>query len=96
MPGLKCRVLVGPATDDFAPNINVVDEAFDGPLDEYVAKNFANLKLKLAGLEQVGGHDVKLEGGQRAVGMVARHTQFVPVLEQTSTSSAGAARPSTS
>ena len=83
MPGLKHRVLVGPAADDFAPNINVVDERFDGELDEYVLKSFANLKLKFSGFEQVGGNDLQLDDGRRAVKMVVRHSQFGAPLEQT-------------
>ena len=83
MPGLKYKILVGPPADDFAPNINIVDERFDGDLDDYMLENFASLKLKFAGFEQVGGNDVRLDDGRRAVKMVIRHTQFGTPLEQT-------------
>jgi hypothetical protein len=43
-PGLKYKIVVGPAVAGFAPNINIVDESFTGSLDSYVEKNLANLR----------------------------------------------------
>jgi hypothetical protein len=39
MPGRKYKVAFGRPTGNFAPNINIVDESFSGPLDSYVDAN---------------------------------------------------------
>lgn len=36
VPGFKYRFIFGPASNNFAPNINFVDEAYTGSLTEYV------------------------------------------------------------
>ena len=38
-PGLKYKVAFGPTANSFTPNINVVDEAYDGSLKSYVDAN---------------------------------------------------------
>ena len=44
IPGLKYKALVGPADNDFTPNINFVDETFDGSTDVYVSAVITQLK----------------------------------------------------
>ncbi|MFA5107879.1 MAG: hypothetical protein WC497_06210 [Patescibacteria group bacterium] len=41
-PGLKYQAAVGPAANLFSPNINVVDEVYDGDLKSYVDQNAKN------------------------------------------------------
>jgi hypothetical protein len=48
VPGLKYKVAVGPAAGGFAPNINVVDEAFAGTLDAYVQTNMTTVQKVFA------------------------------------------------
>jgi hypothetical protein len=36
-PGMKYKIAVGEVKDNFAQNINVVDEAFGGTMEEYVS-----------------------------------------------------------
>ncbi len=38
-PGKKFKIVVGPVAAGFAPNINIVDESFDGSLEDYVKAN---------------------------------------------------------
>ena len=38
-PGMKYQIAFGPASNSFSPNINVVDEAYDGSLKSYVDSN---------------------------------------------------------
>lgn len=38
-PGRKFKIVVGPAAAGFAANINIVDESFDGSLEDYVKAN---------------------------------------------------------
>jgi len=43
-PGMKYQIAFGPAANSFSPNINVVDEAYDGSLKSYVDANAKTLK----------------------------------------------------
>ena len=43
-PGSKYKPAYGTRKDDFAPNINFVDEAFSASLDEYVSANLEAMK----------------------------------------------------
>lgn len=48
MPGMKYRIAVGPVQQEFASNINVVDEAFAGSLADYVDANVSMIEKVLA------------------------------------------------
>ena len=37
MPGYKYKFAFGPTSNEFTPNINISDEAYEGTLDEFVA-----------------------------------------------------------
>ena len=39
LPGMKYQFAVGPASNSFSPNINVVDEVYEGSLKSYVDTN---------------------------------------------------------
>ena len=43
-PGFKYQISVGPAEKGFAPNINVVDESFDGSIEKYVDANIVTME----------------------------------------------------
>jgi hypothetical protein len=43
-PGMKYQIAFGPASNSFSPNINVVDEAYDGSLKSYVDGNEQSVK----------------------------------------------------
>jgi hypothetical protein len=43
-PGMKYQIAFGPASSSFSPNINVVDEAFDGSLKSYVDGNAKSIE----------------------------------------------------
>jgi hypothetical protein len=42
-PGMKYQIVLGPASNSFSPNINVVDEAYGGSLKSYVDANKSTL-----------------------------------------------------
>ncbi len=42
-PGMKYQVVLGPASNSFSPNINVVDEAYRGHLKSYVDANLDSI-----------------------------------------------------
>jgi hypothetical protein len=43
LPGLKYRIAYSKPSNGFAPNVNFVDEAYTGPLAEYVRLNKENI-----------------------------------------------------
>ena len=45
MPGMKFKIWVGQPEKGFAPNIVVVDEQFDGSLNDYVNENIKSLNV---------------------------------------------------
>jgi len=57
IPGRKYKVAFAATADGFAPNINIVDEAFSGALDVYVD---GNLKIIVEGYEKVGFKNFKV------------------------------------
>jgi len=57
IPGRKYKVAFGELVGDFAPNINVVDEAFSGTLDAYVD---GSLKILPVGYEKLGYKNFKV------------------------------------
>ena len=83
LPGFKYKFFVGPSKRDFAPNINTVDEAFDGTLDAYVQANMRTMTSVFKTFAEVSRADVKLDSGERAVKVVATNVHEGTKLLQT-------------
>lgn len=81
--GLKYRVSAGPSENDFAPNINVVDERFGGSLSEYVDLNLQTLKKTFVDFKVIKREDFQTEDGLAAIRVVAEDTQQNKRLRQT-------------
>jgi hypothetical protein len=77
LPGLKYKIASGIPTDDFAPNLNFVDEAFSGSLDDYVVANIAIIEeLDLfKDVKVVGQEDFLTDEGTRGVKVTIEDTQ---------------------
>lgn len=71
VPGVKYRVVFGPAQSGFAPNINVVDEEYKGTLDDYVKANLSALRTKLGKFRVVEQGEFKTTSGLHGVRMVS-------------------------
>src|SRR5438094_9992620 len=63
-PGLKYRISHGPRENEFAPNINIVDETFIGTLAEYVDVNLGNMKKMFIDLTLLKREDFQPEDVQ--------------------------------
>lgn len=63
MPGLKFKPVLGTPEDGFAPNINIVDEAFGGPLDTYVNANLENMQKMMPGFVNVSTEAFRSDDG---------------------------------
>jgi hypothetical protein len=83
IPGLKYKVVHGQPAAGFAPNINVVDEAFKGTLDAYVKQNVATLQrvFKKARIlaEQ---EEFKTTAGLQGVRLMVENEQNARLLRQ--------------
>lgn len=82
-PGLKYRISHGPRQNEFAPNIVVVDEAFSGPLADYVDASLENMKKGFVGLTILKREDFQTEDAQTAVRVITEAQQQGRRLRQT-------------
>ena len=82
-PGLKYKIVVGPARDGFAANMNVVDEAFRGSIDDYLKATLASMKqvFKDVQIEENGPFETK--SGSKGGRIVAKTHQGERFLRQT-------------
>jgi len=83
IPGLKYRIAFGPASDGFAPNINVVDESFSGSLSDYVKGNREALERMFKGFKNLGESEFKTDFGPKGVRLITESEQQGQKLRQT-------------
>ena len=83
MPGLKYKLAFGPAAGGFAPNINVVDEAFDGSVEDYVKTSLEMVAKAFKGFKKIGQSSFKTESGVKGVRLQTESDQGPLRLRQT-------------
>jgi hypothetical protein len=83
IPRLKFKVATGPAADGFAPNINIVDESFNGSVDDYAQANLANLQRALKQVRLLKEDQFTTAKGMQAPRMVIEHDFNGKPLHQT-------------
>ncbi len=83
IPGLKYKVVAGPPTGAFAPNINVVDEAFDGPIDPYVQANLDVMSKAFKRFRKLHQEPFQTESGLKGTVVVVENEQGDKLLHQT-------------
>jgi hypothetical protein len=82
-PGLKYQIAFGPQKDSFSPNINVVDEAYSGPLKSYVDLNIETLKKLFVQLEMIGREAFVTASGLKGERVITTSLQQKNLLRQT-------------
>lgn len=82
LPGLKFKVAVGPASEEFAPNINFVDDAFAGTLEEYVQSNIVTMESIFQDLRILEISEFVPNAGSAAVRVATENTQQGLLLRQ--------------
>jgi len=50
-PGLKYKIFIGTRENNFTPNINFIDEIYNGSLDDYVDLSIESLKKLISNVE---------------------------------------------
>src|SRR5262245_10093979 len=83
VPGLKYPVWAGPAADGFAPNINVVDEAFSGSLEEYTEGNLRTVARVFEGFRLLGKEPFETNSGLKGMRATVENVQQGRRLRQT-------------
>lgn len=88
IPGQNHKVIVGPAENDYTPNMNVVTAYFTGSLDDYVAANLRILPKVYASagrrnFEVLNQSDFFTRNKQRAVKVVTQFEMNGRLLRQT-------------
>lgn len=66
-PGLKFKISHGAPVNGIAPNIVVVDEAYNKSLDDYAKDNTATIQKMFRGLKILGQTDFATSNGTRAI-----------------------------
>lgn len=82
LPGLKYKIAYGPAAKGFAPNINVVNEAFAGSVEEYAALNLKAITGAFAEFRNLGQTSFVTTSGLKGVRLVTQAKQQDRLLRQ--------------
>ena len=81
-PGWKNSIVAGPVRNEFAPNINVVTENFDGDLSAYADASEAMLEKIFEDYKKVSRTDFKSESGVKMIKLVITNKQHKKPLRQ--------------
>jgi hypothetical protein len=79
---LDYKVAVGPEVDGFAANLTVVDEPFEGSLDEYVSSALGGLSQYFESFQVLSQEEFKPTEGPLGVRIVAENVQGGHALRQ--------------
>ena len=82
-PGMKYQIASGPAANAFSPNINIVDEAYSGPLKSYVDENVKSLKKVFVQFTLVKREAFVTTSGVKGERMITTSLQQKSLLRQT-------------
>jgi hypothetical protein len=85
IPGLKFKVSRGEPANGFAPNIVIVDEAYNKSLEDYVKDNITTMEKLFQGQKILSQSDFTTSDGTRALKMVTERDdpQVKKTLRQT-------------
>jgi hypothetical protein len=76
-PGLKFKISRGEAVKGFAPNIVVVDEAYNKSLGEYVKDNIVNMRKAFPGLKVLSQSDFRTSDGTNVIKLLTERDDDV-------------------
>lgn len=82
-PGMKYQIAYGPVVNAFSPNINVVDEAYDGSLSSYVDANIKSLEKLFEKFTLIKRDTFVTISGIRGERMITTSLQMKNMLRQT-------------
>lgn len=82
IPGMKFKVWVGQPEKDFAANIVVVDEQFDGSLNDYMNENIKSLKILFSKVTIIKRENFQTYEGKDATFFVTQNRQHGKELRQ--------------
>lgn len=81
-PGFKYRICHGPDQNGFAPNVNVIDEAFEGTLASYADLTLQNMQRVLTKARLLSREDFSTQDSEPAVKIVIENEQSGQMLRQ--------------
>ncbi|UCC79225.1 MAG: hypothetical protein JSW64_13255 [Candidatus Zixiibacteriota bacterium] len=81
-PGMKYKIFRGPMENRFAPNINVVNEKYDGSLEAYVDANIETMRNFIDGFNLVGEEQFAAYNGARIIKLTVDGEHFQRSLRQ--------------
>lgn len=81
-PGLKYKIFRGAMENQFAPNINVVDEKYDGSLETYVDGNIETMRNFIDGFNLIEREQLVADDGSRLVKLTTEGEHYQRLLRQ--------------
>ena len=75
-PGFKFKIASAVPDKDFASNLTVVDEKFDGTVAEYAEANIATVSKLFKDFKKLGQDEVTLNSGAKAVRLIITDSQL--------------------
>lgn len=82
-PGMKYQIALGAPNNGFSPNINVIDEAYQGSLQSYADANIDVLKKMFTGFVLVKRYSFATKAGVKGEVVVINSEQYHNLLRQT-------------
>jgi hypothetical protein len=73
--GLKYKIIVGPIENQFATNVTIVEDAFDGDQETYVENGFSGLENAFENFQMVESGDFETDSGMAGKKVVISFTQ---------------------
>ena len=81
-PGIQFRLVVGPASSGFAPNINFVVEGFTGSVEDYAVAGLQGLQAAIDDVKVADSSDFDTDSGLQGFRAVTESTQQGRALRQ--------------
>jgi hypothetical protein len=81
-PGMKYKIFRGPMENQFAPNINVIDEKLDGSLKTYVDANIEAMRDFVEGFNLVEREEIVTNEGARSIKLTVDGEHYQRQLRQ--------------
>lgn len=83
LPGIKYKLAFGPQIgENFTVNINVVDETYEGSLDDYVSANLSAMGQAFTDFKLVNQEDFSTDQGERGIKISQENVQSEQRLRQ--------------
>jgi hypothetical protein len=83
IPGMKYKIALGTRLEGFSPNINVIDEAFNGSVEDYANASLKQIEALFENFKKLDKSIFITNSGLKGIKLVTEATQQKKYLRQT-------------